>query len=154
MHSCWISYAKLLCLLAAMPCTLLALASPTPGALMSPAGALLHRQTADGPQFPDEPKSCPICARDYWDINSCCQAAPILANFTNVSYLIVCTPRAHWCRNSCIGNLQPRSLRRCHYVRMWGYIPVRLSAMRGLVRICSSPICILSRDEANYDSFH
>ncbi|KAJ8483490.1 hypothetical protein ONZ45_g14589 [Pleurotus djamor] len=53
----------------------LVLAAPRPG---------LHRRT--DPFFPDEPPSCPICAQDYPNINSCAQAAPVLANFTNIIF--------------------------------------------------------------------
>lgn len=45
---------------------------------------LLARQ-ADYPVFPDQPPSCPICAQNYANIDSCAQAAPVLANFSMVS---------------------------------------------------------------------
>ncbi|PFH48848.1 hypothetical protein AMATHDRAFT_64528 [Amanita thiersii Skay4041] len=38
------------------------------------------------PQFPDSPPSCPICAKDYGSINSCAEAAPVLANFSMVMF--------------------------------------------------------------------
>jgi hypothetical protein len=41
--------------------------------------------TADSPQFPDQPPSCPVCAQGYGTISSCAQAAPVLANFSMVS---------------------------------------------------------------------
>ncbi|KAI0289788.1 hypothetical protein B0F90DRAFT_699330 [Multifurca ochricompacta] len=46
---------------------------------------LVSRQSVE-PYFPDTPVSCPICARDYPSINSCAQAAPVLANFTSVLF--------------------------------------------------------------------
>jgi len=39
----------------------------------------------DGPVFPDNPPSCPICSQNYANIDSCAQAAPVLANFTMVA---------------------------------------------------------------------
>jgi len=57
--------------------TLLTCASPTP----EPG---LQRRT--DPYFPDQPESCPICAKDYNGIRSCVDAAPIFQNFTNVIF--------------------------------------------------------------------
>jgi hypothetical protein len=48
------------------------------------------------PYFPGTPASCPICAKGYPSINSCAQAAPVLANFTAV--------RAH---RLCISDMSP-----------------------------------------------
>ena len=42
---------------------------------------LQHRTT---PYFPSDPPSCPICEKDYWNINNCAQASPVLANFSMV----------------------------------------------------------------------
>ncbi|CDO68759.1 hypothetical protein BN946_scf184989.g25 [Trametes cinnabarina] len=39
------------------------------------------------PVFPDQPPSCPICEQNYGSIDSCAQAAPVLANFSMVSTL-------------------------------------------------------------------
>jgi len=44
---------------------------------------LQHRTT---PYFPSDPPSCPICEKDYWNINSCAQASPVLANFSMVIF--------------------------------------------------------------------
>jgi len=44
----------------------------------------LQRRTY--PVFPDTPPSCPICAQNYASINSCAQAAPVLANFTMIIF--------------------------------------------------------------------
>jgi cell division cycle protein 20 (cofactor of APC complex) len=38
----------------------------------------------DGPTFPEQPPSCPICEQNYESIDSCALAAPVLANFTMV----------------------------------------------------------------------
>ncbi|KAI5119264.1 hypothetical protein M0805_007267 [Coniferiporia weirii] len=48
---------------------------------------IFHRQDgAATPSFPSSPASCPICAQNYANINSCAAAAPVLANFTNVIF--------------------------------------------------------------------
>ncbi|KAF8889125.1 hypothetical protein BD779DRAFT_420511 [Infundibulicybe gibba] len=57
-------------------------ASPTPAS--SDAFHVLQRRT--DPVFPDSPPSCPICAQDYPGINSCAQAAPVLANFSMIIF--------------------------------------------------------------------
>ncbi|TFK36586.1 hypothetical protein BDQ12DRAFT_633855 [Crucibulum laeve] len=57
---------------------LLVRASPTPRVIS------LERRT--DPFFPDQPLSCPICAKDYPSINGCAQAAPVLTNFTNIIF--------------------------------------------------------------------
>jgi len=44
---------------------------------------LQHRAT---PYFPPDPPSCPICEKDYWTINSCAQASPVLANFSMIIF--------------------------------------------------------------------
>jgi len=44
------------------------------------------RQTTVQPYFPDTPASCPICAKGYPNINSCAQAATVLANITTVIF--------------------------------------------------------------------
>jgi len=38
------------------------------------------------PTFPPSPPSCPICAQNFGSIDSCAQAAPVLANFTEVLF--------------------------------------------------------------------
>ncbi|KAL4244378.1 hypothetical protein ABKN59_010534 [Abortiporus biennis] len=38
------------------------------------------------PTFPDQPPSCPICAQNYDNINSCAEAAPVLANFSMIIF--------------------------------------------------------------------
>jgi len=48
--------------------------------------AVVARQTTVQPYFPDTPASCPICAKGYPSINSCAQAAPVLANLTTVIF--------------------------------------------------------------------
>jgi len=47
--------------------------------------ATIQRRTTP-PVFPDYPPSCPKCAEHYPDIDSCAQAAPVLANFTMVLF--------------------------------------------------------------------
>jgi len=44
---------------------------------------LQHRTT---PYFPSDPPSCPICEKDYWTIDSCAQASPVLANFSMIIF--------------------------------------------------------------------
>ncbi|KAF9654371.1 hypothetical protein BDM02DRAFT_3182174 [Thelephora ganbajun] len=44
----------------------------------------LQRRTT--PYFPPDPPSCPICEKDYWNINSCAQACPVLANISMVIF--------------------------------------------------------------------
>lgn len=39
----------------------------------------------DYPVFPAQPPSCPICVENYDNIDSCAQAAPVLANVSTVS---------------------------------------------------------------------
>ena len=46
---------------------------------------LARRQDDSQPTFPDSPPSCPICAQNFGNIDSCAQAAPVLANFSMVS---------------------------------------------------------------------
>jgi len=48
--------------------------------------AVVARQTTVQPYFPDTPASCTICAKGYSSINSCAQAAPVLANITTVIF--------------------------------------------------------------------
>ncbi|KIK04545.1 hypothetical protein K443DRAFT_675795 [Laccaria amethystina LaAM-08-1] len=60
-----------------------------PSTLTSPAPLVdssltLERRTQ--PYFPDTPASCPICAKDYSNIQSCAEAAPVLANFSMVIF--------------------------------------------------------------------
>ncbi|CAA7262028.1 unnamed protein product [Cyclocybe aegerita] len=50
---------------------------------LPPLGSLQRRTD---PYFPDTPASCPICAQDYPSINSCAQAAPVLANFSMIIF--------------------------------------------------------------------
>ncbi|KII90081.1 hypothetical protein PLICRDRAFT_108554 [Plicaturopsis crispa FD-325 SS-3] len=38
------------------------------------------------PVFPSSPPSCPLCAANYSQINSCAQAAPVLANFSMIIF--------------------------------------------------------------------
>ncbi|KAF9529151.1 hypothetical protein CPB83DRAFT_853323 [Crepidotus variabilis] len=56
------------------------LATPT----FIPLTATLERRTY--PQFPNDPPSCPVCAKDYPSINSCAEASPVLANFTMIIF--------------------------------------------------------------------
>ncbi|KAH6912069.1 hypothetical protein BKA70DRAFT_1266465 [Coprinopsis sp. MPI-PUGE-AT-0042] len=60
--------------------SLLVCASPTPDSFV----ARLQRRT--DPYFPDQPESCPICAKDYDSIRNCAEAAPVLQNFTMVLF--------------------------------------------------------------------
>src|SRR5882762_9314877 len=73
----------------------------------------LQRRTT--PYFPPDPPSCPICERDYWNINSCAQACPVLANFSMVSgkgrkrsTLREGGRQWIWLKLNFLGNLQPR----------------------------------------------
>jgi len=64
------------------------LASVSPVLSLSlPRGAgsptLQYRST---PYFPSDPPSCPICEKDYWTIDSCAQASPVLANFSMIIF--------------------------------------------------------------------
>ncbi|KAH8831202.1 hypothetical protein DL96DRAFT_1524084 [Flagelloscypha sp. PMI_526] len=36
--------------------------------------------------FPDTPESCPICAKDYDNINSCAEASSVFANFSTILF--------------------------------------------------------------------
>lgn len=65
----------------AMIATILALGSVA--SAIPPPAHLLSRQAAQ-PVFPDQPPSCPICAANYSSIDSCAQAAPVLANVSMV----------------------------------------------------------------------
>ncbi|KAI8990388.1 WD40 repeat-like protein [Trametes punicea] len=38
------------------------------------------------PVFPDQPPSCPICEQNFGSIDSCAQAAPVLANFSMIIF--------------------------------------------------------------------
>ncbi|KLO06616.1 hypothetical protein SCHPADRAFT_837841 [Schizopora paradoxa] len=40
----------------------------------------------DGPVFPDQPPSCPICEQNYGNINSCAAACPVFANFSMILF--------------------------------------------------------------------
>ncbi|TCD67734.1 hypothetical protein EIP91_011976 [Steccherinum ochraceum] len=56
-----------------------------PLSLASPLfGSSLAKRT--DPVFPDQPTSCPICAQNYPNINSCAQAAPVLANVSEILF--------------------------------------------------------------------
>ncbi|KAI0772437.1 hypothetical protein BD413DRAFT_436962, partial [Trametes elegans] len=46
---------------------------------------LARRQDAQ-PDFPEQPPSCPICEQNFGSIDSCAQAAPVLANFSMVIF--------------------------------------------------------------------
>lgn len=48
----------------------------------------LNRRT-ESPYFPQQPPSCPICQQNYASINSCAEAAPVLANFSQVSIFTI-----------------------------------------------------------------
>jgi len=52
----------------------------------SPNGNRIALERRTDPYFPDTPASCPICQKDYASINSCAQAAPVLANFTMIIF--------------------------------------------------------------------
>ncbi|KAF8970680.1 hypothetical protein BDZ97DRAFT_1790486 [Flammula alnicola] len=57
-------------------------ASPAP----VPIGNSLALERRTDPVFPDSPPSCPICQQNYPSINSCAQAAPVLANFSMIIF--------------------------------------------------------------------
>lgn len=68
--------------------TLASLISGYPsGSLSLPSQTFQTRTTP--PTFPDYPPSCPICAQGYPSIDSCAQAAPVLANFSMVRGMMV-----------------------------------------------------------------
>ncbi|OBZ74715.1 hypothetical protein A0H81_05540 [Grifola frondosa] len=48
----------------------------------------MHRRASSDaePNFPDQPPSCPICAANYSNIDSCAEAAPVLANFSMIIF--------------------------------------------------------------------
>ncbi|KAF5329733.1 hypothetical protein D9619_008983 [Psilocybe cf. subviscida] len=52
--------------------------------LLSTNTDILARRT--DPVFPDSPPSCPICQQGYPSIQSCAQAAPVLANFSMIIF--------------------------------------------------------------------
>jgi len=54
-------------------------------AFASPVGVSSLAKRTD-PYFPDQPPSCLICAQNYGNINSCAQAAPVLANFSMIIF--------------------------------------------------------------------
>lgn len=112
----------------------------------------LHaRQDSSTPTFPSDIPSCNICAQNFQNIDSCAQAAPVLANFTQVridSYSLC---------NTCISSpffslsfkllsnltltfiyyhidhLQPRRFHLRDRMRMHRHLPIRLPAMRRLL---------------------
>jgi len=43
-------------------------------------------QSRADPVFPDQPPSCPICSENYGSISSCAQAAPVLANVSEILF--------------------------------------------------------------------
>ncbi|ESK93286.1 hypothetical protein Moror_14549 [Moniliophthora roreri MCA 2997] len=48
-------------------------------------GVDLSRRTTE-PYFPDTPPSCPICEKNYGNIQNCAEAAPVLANFSMIIF--------------------------------------------------------------------
>ncbi|KAH8079827.1 hypothetical protein BXZ70DRAFT_646180 [Cristinia sonorae] len=57
------------------------LASP----LIERAVVTLEKRTT-APVFPNDPPSCPICEQNYPNINSCAEAAPVLANVSMIIF--------------------------------------------------------------------
>ncbi|TFK99947.1 hypothetical protein BDV98DRAFT_570478 [Pterulicium gracile] len=49
------------------------------------SGANLEKRTTP-PYFPAEPASCPKCEAEYWSLDACAQAAPVLANVSMVLF--------------------------------------------------------------------
>jgi hypothetical protein len=65
----------------------------------------------DGPVFPNDPPSCPICAGGYSNISSCAQAAPVLANFTMVRHTVtVLSFEVARCQRATIANRSSSTL--------------------------------------------
>jgi hypothetical protein len=103
----------------------------------------LQRRTT--PYFPPDPPSCPICEQNYWNINSCAQACPVLANFSMVS------EKRDRSGRPCVGgravdksgaetgfsvdNLQPRGFHRCPPVRLHRHVPFCFPPMCRLVSV-------------------
>jgi len=74
-------------LFAVLNCIVYATPFPPPSYgsdLLSADADNLARRT--DPVFPDSPPSCPICQQGYPSIQSCAQAAPVLANFTMIIF--------------------------------------------------------------------
>ncbi|KAI0673132.1 WD40 repeat-like protein [Trametes maxima] len=60
---------------------------PTQLAQLTRPGAVVARRQDDAqPVFPEQPPSCPICAQNFGSIDSCAQAAPVLANFSMIIF--------------------------------------------------------------------
>lgn len=55
----------------------------------SPSPVALVERDDSGPQFPDQPPSCPICEQNYGNIDNCAEAAPVLQNFSMVSFSVL-----------------------------------------------------------------
>ena len=98
------------------------------------------------PYFPPDPPSCPICERDYWNINSCAQACPVLANLSMVSGMgrERSTLREEGRRRiglklDFLGNLQPRRIHRCPQMRLHRHVPFCFPPMCRLVSTHSQP---------------
>lgn len=67
---------------------IICLLPPTP-AVAYPYTPLNNKLRARAePIFPTQPPSCPICAQNYGSIDSCAQAAPVLANVSMVGLMI------------------------------------------------------------------
>ncbi|OCH92523.1 hypothetical protein OBBRIDRAFT_751131 [Obba rivulosa] len=56
--------------------------------LVDPSSVLLHARQAPSatPVFPSDIPSCQQCQQNYANIDSCAQAAPVLANFTTIIF--------------------------------------------------------------------
>jgi hypothetical protein len=100
--------------------------------------AVVARQTAAQPYFPDTPASCPICAQGYPSISSCAEAAPVLANLTTVCGSVPTlrvSPAPKHCHVAPLeGHFQPRGVPQRDQVRLHGHFPVHFPAMCRLVR--------------------
>jgi len=64
---------------------LLAIFSTLSSAIPSGLRHRINQRTAD-PTFPDSPPSCQLCAQAWPSIDSCCAAAPLFANFTQIIF--------------------------------------------------------------------
>ncbi|KAF8999862.1 hypothetical protein BDQ17DRAFT_1308365 [Cyathus striatus] len=64
---------------------LFVLGAPSPVS-QSSATFLSNLYLRADPVFPNDPPSCLVCAKSYPSINSCAEAAPVLANFTNIIF--------------------------------------------------------------------
>ena len=95
--------------------TIAAIALCVGGASSSALPYLRVARDGDYPVFPDQPPSCPLCAQNYGSIDSCAQAAPVIANVSMVCGLLCCGDIAEQCL---VGVVQPWGVHRRSQVRL------------------------------------